>query len=281
VSLGHPLLERFPQLRRVTDTRPVQRAAMTGRLLGLMAEPGAFLRGEVRGGTGAYRLAGAGDLRVVLRHRSPDLQVLNEIRRLRHYEPPPGPAEALARRLGRNGTLRVLDLGGNVGLFAVDALSRYPSARVVSYEADPGNFRVLAACRAANPAADWEVHEGFAGAADGVVRFAAGNFAHSHADDGGVEVTRVDILPRLAGFDYVKVDIEGGEWPIITDERWPEAIAPAAAMVMEWHERMGPASGARQAAVAAVRRAGFEASDDGPGFDHGLIWAWRPPGDAG
>jgi FkbM family methyltransferase len=276
--VGHPLLERFPQARRLTRTRPVQRALLTGRSLPLVRERGRFALGELRGGSGVYRLAADPARRVVLRHQTEDVGVLGEIFGLSQYAPPAAAAAALAAISARR-PLRVLDLGGNIGLFGVDALSRYPGAQVTSYEPDPHNLAIITRCRAANNGVRWEIVEACATTADGTVAFQSGQFGHSHVSSTGLELPSVDIVPRLRKFDYVKIDIEGAEWPIITDPRWPQAMQDTTAMIMEWHERSSPAGDARTAALAAVERAGFEIQADAPSslWDHGLVWGWRAP----
>lgn len=202
------------------------------------------------------------------------------------YEPPAAAATALSevstsrtrhRASAREG-LHVLDLGGNIGLFAVDALSRYPAARVTSYEPDPQNLRVLKRCTEVNPGASWELVHACAMTTDESVKIAAGEFADSHVSDSGVEVAGVDILPILGGFDFVKMDIEGSEWPILLDQRWPEAMRDVTAFVLEWHERGCPAENARGTAIAAVEAAGFTVAAGLAGWDHGVVWGWRSRG---
>jgi FkbM family methyltransferase len=274
--VGHPLLERFPQARRVTRTRPVQRALLTGRLLPLVRERRRFALGELRGGSGVYRLTADPARRVVVRHQTEDVGVLGEIFGLAQYAPPAPAASALVAISVRR-PLRVLDLGGNIGLFGVDALARYPGAQLTSYEPDPHNLAIITRCRAANHGVSWEIVEACDTTTDGTVAFQSGQFGHSHVSATGIDLPSVDIVPRLRGFDYVKIDIEGAEWPIITDPRWPEAMGDTTAMIMEWHERGSPDGDARTTALAAVERAGFEIEADAPSsrWDHGLVWGWR------
>jgi FkbM family methyltransferase len=185
---------------------------------------------------------------------------------------PPGPAAARIAELTR--PLRVLDLGGNIGLFGVDALIRYPGAEITSYEADPTNVPVLQRCVDLNAGA-WRVVQACAMARDGVARIDSGNFADSRVGDDGVEVRAIDVLPLFGDFDFVKMDIESSEWPILTDERWPSAMRDVALFVLEWHQHGAPQPDARSVAVAAVRAAGFEIDASPPGHDHGVIWGWR------
>jgi hypothetical protein len=73
----------------------------------------------------------------------------------------------------------------------------------------------------------------------------------------GIEAEGIDVLPILKDYDYVKMDIEGSEWPILSDPRWVEAMREVSVFVIEWHAQEGVAGDHRAAAVTAVRRAGF------------------------
>lgn len=190
------------------------------------------------------------------------------------YEPP---AEAAARlqEIAARRPLRVLDLGANIGLFAVDVLSRYPLAEVTSYEPDPENIRVLERCAGLNGVQKWVIVQGCAMSSDGSARITAGNFADSYVSDFGVEVVGVDVLPLFRGYDYVKMDIEGSEWAILGDERWADAMGSVAVLALEWHERGCSAINPRAAAIAAVDAAGFSFDASTPEWHHGTIWGWR------
>ena len=61
----------------------------------------------------------------------------------------------------------------------------------------------------------------------------------------------------------MKIDIEGGEWAILADERL--AAAGAMVIVMEWHARNSPSDDPHHAATALLERAGYTVV----GIDHG------------
>lgn len=210
----------------------------------------------------------------MLRHGTPDLGVLTEIfKEPRAYEIPGAAAAALSALTARR-PLRILDLGGNIGLFALDALSRYPSAEVVSFEPDPANYAILSYCATINQAR-WEVVEAAAAASNGTLRFSA-DFCHSKVSTSGIEVPAVDILPIIEGFDYVKMDIEGSEWRILNDPRWADAVSGVTVFVLEWHEQGDGGDDARGIALKALESAEFIVEGDPPGdYPHGVFWAWR------
>lgn len=273
--MANPVLERVPQLRRVTNMAVCRRALSIARQHRLVEARVRFVVAELRGGTRSHRLASDPKHCVVVRHRTRDMEIFDEVfRPPMIYEPPPAPAEAL-RRIAAGRSLRVLDLGANVGLFAVYALSCYPEAEVASYEPEPGNIRLLERCAAKNDAGKWDLVHACAMTMDETVRITLGGFADSYVTDAGVEVAGVDVLPLLGGYDFVKMDIEGSEWPILHDPRWPDAMRDVAVFVLEWHDRGCSVADPRAAAIAAIEAAGLVAEPGPPGWDHGVVWGWR------
>jgi FkbM family methyltransferase len=219
-----------------------------------------------------YRLAGA-DLHVALRHGSADVVTLGEVFHNHDYVPAP----ALETRL--SSTRSILDLGANVGLFGVFAVSRWPGARIVAFEPDPANLAVLEQTIAGNGLRrSWTVVPAAAGAHDGETSFLAGEASLSRLADDGTPGTMTvpvhDVLPAMAEADLVKLDIEGGEWEILSDARFQ--ASPPRALVMEYHPYRCPGDDPRAAVEALLRAAGMAWTtiwhrDDG----HGMLWAWR------
>jgi FkbM family methyltransferase len=229
---------------------------------------------------GTYRVPGL-DGRVCLRHHGIDAFLLDEFLVDRLYDPP---AE-VAVQLGRvSRPLEVLDLGANIGFFGLFARTRYPGARVTAFEPDPANAEVHRGCQAANRAdASWTLIERAVAERDGSLTFAAEGSPLSHVVPDGrraIAVPAEDILPRLAGADLVKMDIEGGEWPILTDPRFA-ALGPGV-LVVEYHDAASPGPDARAEAVGLLERAGYavrpgpQRRDEGTG----ILWAWRHLEDA-
>lgn len=279
--MASPLLEQFPRLRRVSNLPTIQRGLGVARRRRLVDERLRFVVGELRGGTRAYHLAVDRKYSVVIRHKTPDTWVLEELfRPPMAYAPPPA-ADKVLRDLASRRSIRILDLGGNVGLFAVYALSRYPGATVTSYEPEPENVRVLASCAQRNSFAHWNIVHACAMAADAIVTVTRDAFAHAYVCDfggssNGGEVPGIDVLPRLAAYDFIKMDIEGSEWPILTDARWPTAMRDVSVFVLEWHSRGCDAIDPRAAALAGVEAAGFASAASPDAATHGVIWGWRP-----
>jgi FkbM family methyltransferase len=260
-------LARVPGLARLTRIDTVTRISFALRG-SLVRERFRFALDELRARSlGIYHLRGS-DVAVAIRHRTPDVLVLDEIFSQREYDLP----EPVLATLGT--APRVVDVGANIGLFGAFVLTRFPSASIVAIEADPANAAVHERAIAANPGRDWRLVRGFAAASTREVHFAAGGFATSHAaGEASTVVEAIDVFPLLAGADLVKIDIEGAEWELLADPRF--AGLSARALVLEYH-----AGGADPAAdaEAALRRAGFEVRRHArkPRFGAGVLWAWRP-----
>jgi FkbM family methyltransferase len=238
--------------------------------------PAFFAREIVRpGGIRIYHARENG-VSVAIRHRSVDAATLAEVFYHHWYHPP----EEVARALGS--PREILDLGANIGLFGALAVTMWPEARIVGYEPDPGNAEVHDAAIAANGLGDrWSVSHAAAGVADGEVRLAAGRgpssfvLAEGAAVEHEVVVAMRDVMGAIAGADLLKMDIEGGEWPILTDARF--AAAPPRVVVLEYHRVAEWTLEPHAQAVALLGAAGmrtqtiWDAERDG----YGMLWAWR------
>jgi FkbM family methyltransferase len=225
-----------------------------------------------RGRLGTYTLTGSA-VSVVLRHRTRDVEIFEEIFvGVPTYEPP-----AVVRDLLSSKPLRVLDLGGNIGLFGAFVLDEFDVDSITTFEPDPSNVPVLHRCRATNPDRPWQVIEACAARDDGVISFVGGMYADSHVSfdntDAVIEVPAVDVLPYMAQADLVKIDIEGSEWDILADPRL--AGIGTTVVVMEWHAFRSPTADPHHAAIQMLEEAGFTVHGIDSGYPHGTIWAWN------
>jgi FkbM family methyltransferase len=231
--------------------------------------------------TASYQVRESG-MTVVIRHHTRDVDILREIfgggAGGHCYEPPTPVASAL----DASPSPRVLDLGGNIGLFGAWACGRWPDARVTSYEPDPGNARLLAETIAANRLQSrWRIVEEAVATRTGRAAFVAGRFADSHLvdgpDDRSITVPIVDVFALDHAVDLLKMDIEGGEWPILLEPRLRELRARF--LVLEWHGHSTPEPDAHEVAVRRLREVGYKhVQDAGRDLeaDVGVLWAWRP-----
>ena len=212
-----------------------------------------------------YRVRATG-LSVNIRHRSDDAGNVTEVLQWGAYRFPPPVAQALA---GRD-PVRAVDLGGYIGLFGVSLFAQHPGARLVAVEPDPANADVQEQTIADNGLGQrWSVVRACASVQEETVRFSAGRDMGSTLSDGGEEFPAVDVFPLLQDADLVKIDIEGAEWPILTDPRF--AGIPAAALFLEYHPPHPREDVLRVLEEAGWRVLPFE--ERGPGL--GELWAVR------
>ena len=232
----------------------------------------------------AYHLT-AFDARVFLRHDGTDAFVLHEVVRDPFYTLP----EPVRRVLpAADETLSVLDLGANLGFFGLRILSLYPKAQITAFEPDSANAEILRRCVAANVHdGTWRIVEAAAAAADGEMPFTAGEGALSRmplaSESATTTVPARDVLPLIASAQLVKIDIEGGEWALIGDERFGEPGPPA--LLLEWHSYHCPGDNPRRVAREMLERHGYTilhekpapVPDSDPLYGAGTLWAWREP----
>ena len=271
------LIGRSSLVRAVVKSRPAQRCIVAARAAGAVEQRARFAVNEIcrPGRLATYALRGS-PVKVCVRHATRDVDILVEIFARGMYEPPPEVAGAL-----RDRQPRVLDLGGNVGLFGAFAFARLSAASVTSLEPDPENAEVLRSCIEINGLGDrWTAVDAAASTAAGTLRFRGGDFADSRAagpgEQGTIEVPRVDAVALMPEFDLLKIDIQGGEWPLLRDPRF--RAAKVGALVLEWHMIGAGAGDAHAAALQALSEAGMRPvlDDPNPNGLTGVVWARRP-----
>ncbi len=137
----------------------------------------------------------------------------------------------------------IVDAGANIGLAAVYFALRFPDARIVALEPEPGNYAMLARNVAPYPqvtplrAALWNKNEAIDVVDPGV---GAWGF-RVQTPDGTAHVSTpaftVDTLARdhaLERIDILKVDIEGAEKEVFADtSAWIDRVR---AIIIELHE---------------------------------------------
>ncbi len=224
-----------------------------------------------RGSVGTYRIRGTG--REVSLQHGRDLEALYEVFAAGEYEPP---AE-LASRLDPARVRRIVDVGANVGMFTSWARGRWPEAQVVAVEPAPENLRVLRRVTADDPMV--EVIAAAVGTEVGQAAFvedwgAGSHLAGSGAGEATTTVPMVDFPPLVEDADLVKMDIEGGEWPILADPRLA-GVGPLV-LVMEYHRVGAPSLPARASAERLLEASGFHVGYGRSNYwGHGTVWAWR------
>ncbi|MGO9488728.1 MAG: FkbM family methyltransferase [Solirubrobacteraceae bacterium] len=290
------LIRRTPLLGSLAASSPAQYLVRTVRAARAVDEPFRFTVLQLSPPrTARYRLRDSG-LTVFLRHRTRDVDIFKEVFGTGYgansYDPPEPVAAALAGRPRP----AVLDLGGNIGLFGAYAIGRWPGATVHSFEPDPSNLPILERVIAVNGLQRrWTVSPVAVAARVGEMPFVAGLFAESQLaavaetapdaergaqaaalEDGRTIAVRVvDLFEQDHDVDLMKMDIEGGEWSILTDPRLAELRADA--IVLEWHAVGCPEPDPRAATIGLLRSAGYTEIEETEDLGHrGVLWAWRP-----
>ena len=260
--------DRFPRLKHVLWT---QLNATSVR------EPATFaareLRLRPRPSHATYGLR-TGDVAITLRHGTGDIAILEKVFVRNYYELP----APVAERHDGLSSPRLVDLGSNIGLFSAFFLTRFPDAQIVGFEPDPENLEVLkATIRTNGREGSWSVVEACASNRPGSFAFASGNANLSRiASDEEAEnvVPAVDAIPYLAEADLAKINIEGGEWDLLLDPRFPELALPA--LVMEYHDILSPQPDFHALAMECLGVAGYETQQVFLTDTEGVLWAWKP-----
>ncbi|HEV8601957.1 MAG TPA: FkbM family methyltransferase [Gaiellaceae bacterium] len=268
-------LATMPGLRRLTQVDALMRISLSLRS-SLVRDPWRFVWNELRPGrrvTATYRLKESG-VAITIRHKSHDILILDEVFSQREYRFPEPVLSRLADRTGQS--LKVADIGANIGLFGAWILGRFPEAEIVALEPDPANAELHRVTIEENGrAATWHLVEAGAMTKAGTVRFSIGEFARSHvarADEAGIAVEGVDVFPLIADVDLLKIDIEGAEWPILQDPRFGKLGAEA--VVLEYHPEGSPGPEPARAAETLLAEAGFKlAAHQRKDSGTGVLWA--------
>jgi FkbM family methyltransferase len=118
---------------------------------------------------------------------------------------------------------RILDLGANIGSFALRVFQHSPAAHVVSVEAANDTFHLLETNRGLNPAFNWEVLNCGVWRENGPLTLMRRGLSVGHRviEGSGDDVVEGISLPTLLEklgwdrIDLIKMDIEGGEEAVI------------------------------------------------------------------
>lgn len=213
----------------------------------------------------------SGDTLVLRGPPTTDLLTAYEIFLAGAYEPPQS-LPAVEPKL-------IVDLGAHVGFSVLLWARRFPSARIVAFEPHPEHLELL--YRHVLKNALVERVEIVAGAASHRVDrlFLTNRDVCSEvvdaAPEGGFRVRSRDVFQELAGerIDFLKMDIEGGEFEILSDPRFESFGAPL--VVLEWHNTKKTPSG-KAWCTERLNALGYRVMNGKLSYrDAGVIWASR------
>lgn len=117
----------------------------------------------------------------------------------------------------------IIDCGANIGISVLYYKSIYPDAKVIAFEPDTNNFRLLEENVRQNGYQHVTLHQEAVWTSDGEIIFSANETEASHIakqGDSGQAVKSIrfnDFLSKQPQIDFLKIDIEGAEWEVITD----------------------------------------------------------------
>jgi FkbM family methyltransferase len=173
----------------------------------------------------------------------------------------------------------IVDLGANVGYSVLHWAYNYPTARLVAYEPHPVQLKMLNRHLELNALQNRVEAIGSA-----VSNHDAGSFLTDDENEsvltvedgaGRLPVTVRDFFDEMGGqrIDLLKMDIEGGEYPILSDRRFE--TLDVRTIVMEWHNTDEIPDG-RKWCIERFTALNFKVSDGALRYDRaGMLWAWK------
>lgn len=134
----------------------------------------------------------------------------------------------------------VLDLGANIGTFAIFVLANFPAARVLSLEPAADTYAMLESNRAMNRRFDWQCVHGALWAEAGTLslqhsKASTGNRVTSEGGDENIPaITLPEVINQVGGWvDLAKMDIEGAEDGVL--QVAADSLAAIASLAIEIH----------------------------------------------
>lgn len=118
----------------------------------------------------------------------------------------------------------IIDCGANIGLSVLYFKLRYPHASIEAFEPDVSNFEILSQNCNENRLSDVHLNKAAVWTLNGTISFSASESEASHiteentSGDTPVAAVRLaEILQRHEITHFLKMDIEGAEWNVVTD----------------------------------------------------------------
>jgi FkbM family methyltransferase len=185
---------------------------------------------------------------------------------------PPFPVEPATTR-------RIVDVGANCGHSLLFWARHYPQAHIVAFEPHPVHLDVMAHNVAMNALGGrLTLHRAAAGVRAGEVQFLDAENCSAIADAPAERTLRVPLVDFFEAvgsepIDLLKIDIEGGEYPLLSDPRFGSLKVKT--LVMEWH-RTGERPDGKAWCERTLEALGYEVRPGiWTGEVNGLLWA-RP-----
>lgn len=173
----------------------------------------------------------------------------------------------------------VVDVGANIGLSCLYWAHLFASAKIFAFEPHPVHVEMLKRHLQLNDLMDRvTVFNGAAGPSDGEAVLSDASLCSSlvTADESGGQRVPVFDLYRVLGnrrIDLMKMDVEGYEYPILSDDRFASLLPRT--IVMEWHNTSAYPNGKAwcMSRLTGLNYRVLEGNDSQP--DTGILWAFR------
>jgi FkbM family methyltransferase len=163
----------------------------------------------------------------------------------------------------------ILDCGANIGMATLFFKRIYPKACISSFEADPATASVLRQNVEQNHLQDVMVHnlmlcntEGdhpfYTGADEaGILSMSANpNRTSNHRE---IIVKAGKLSSYINGpIDFLKLDVEGAEWDVMTDLKSSGKLSLIRSMVIEYHHKIGGQASCLARFLGLLEEEGFE-----------------------
>jgi FkbM family methyltransferase len=169
----------------------------------------------------------------------------------------------------------IADIGANVGCFTLAAKSYFPAATIHAYEPNP---RILPVLQQNVTKVGASIFSEAVGTVDGYVKMIDDSFSGNARTESTEtsfnaipQVCLGKVIERLGGeVDLLKLDCEGAEWQILSDDH---SLAKIKRMRLEYH-LWGGRSFDELAEVVARRK--FKIIHHEPQGEVGVIWCDKP-----
>ena len=180
---------------------------------------------------------------------------------------------------GTDTAMLIVDLGANVGYSCIYFLQRYPQARLIAFEPHPHHIERLKVNLTLNDAQHLvTLYPNAASNRSGRVMLSdLGASSSTVMPDAGSQqfaVDSIDVFPLLLGkrVDILKMDIEGGEYDILSDNRLFDLDVRT--VIMEWHQRSDDRDD-RAWCVERLQEAGYRIENIFTQSHHGMFCAFK------
>lgn len=198
-----------------------------------------------------------------------DYGVAYEVFVFRYYECPV-PVEASNVKV-------IVDLGAHVGFSCLYWANKYPHSSILAFEPHPIHSEILLEHVALNAISHRvDVRRGAAGIALGeaVLSDAGSSSSIVKGRLKGIRVPVYDVFSEISSrpIDILKIDIEGSEYPLLSDRRF--ATLDVALIVLEWHATNDHPNG-REWCLKRFAELGYRTIETVVQPTTGMIWAVR------